>query len=98
MKKIEEAENRSIERLLNSNKNIFIAASPHFHTRQKWGDYLNKVNPYIVYLKKDSESIYKDLLKRRKKHKKIIDINHPNFDTWDIGVMVNKDKNEFSKE
>lgn len=85
-------ENKEIEfiRQLSDINDIpsIVAAGPFLLTREGWSSFYEEQKPYIIYLKKGSDSVLAGLLERKMKQKRKLDTNSANFGSWDKDVTT----------
>jgi shikimate kinase len=93
---IEEAENALIDRWADDTCRKVICLGPGFPLRGKnWGRL--RANAHVVLLRKSPHGIYERMKKRREEIFKCCP-NAKEHDNWDVGVIVDEDRKEFSKE
>lgn len=90
LKYIEEQENEFIMELSKPHdKPLLVSAGPFLVIREGWKDLITITKtPYIIHIEKSVPSIYDGLCERRRKHMNELDISHPNFGSWDNGVLT----------
>ncbi|MCG9880034.1 MAG: hypothetical protein MH472_05495 [Bacteroidia bacterium] len=88
IKYIEKKEEECIMHLSEIRVPTLVAAGPFLLIRNGWDKYFSNYRPQILYLKKPLENIFKDLWIRKENQKRTLDINNPNFGSWDLNVTT----------
>ncbi|SFW67936.1 nucleoside/nucleotide kinase family protein [Chitinophaga sancti] len=85
MESIHQGENNFIRDLKLKKQPYIAAIAPNVHTRPEWHNFLYSVNPFVIFLKAEIESVYKGLKIREEKlyqtHK-----DNSGFGIWNLYV------------
>jgi len=95
IEEIERRETEFIQMLPDIKEDLLIAAGPFIVIRDGWDEFVRENNPYIIFLDRKAETVYESLNVRRLKQKQELDIQNPNFGSWDLDVLVNFENGKY---
>lgn len=76
-------------------KPLLVSAGPFLVIREGWDELIKAKAPFVIHIEKSPLGIYDGLCDRRRKHMNELDVNDPNFGSWDNDVLTRLENGKY---